>query len=149
MRKKHWKELVNMKINDTSFLKQPSYFTKPSLFMGKIITFSFLSKFWKITHCSLCRGGGPAMTTQCLLFIAIHIWLTTALKPIALRYYIKNQKVPSSNPNRCLAWPWDPTSRLLETFRSGKNKMQSLTSGYWGCPLDNSPKLAEGQPNSS
>ena len=40
-------------------------------------------------------------------------------------------------------------TRLPVTFGSNMYKTQWLTSGEWGCPLDNGPKLAVGQPNSS
>ena len=62
----------------------------------------------------------------------------------------KNRKVPGLNPTRRSAGLRDPT--LLRGFRwpsSRKCKTQWLTSVEWECPLNNGPKLAVGQSNSS
>ena len=70
--------------------------------------------------------------------------------PSGLRRCNKNQKVPGSNPPRHSARLRDPTSLWGSRWPSGqKCKTQWLTSGEWGCPLDNDPKLAVRQPNSS
>ena len=50
------------------------------------------------------------------------------------------------------AWPGLATQPHYEApgdFWVKNVKMQRLTWGEWGCPLDNGPKLAVGQPNSS
>ena len=70
--------------------------------------------------------------------------------PSGLRRCSKNRKVPGSNPTRRSAGLRDPTSLRGSRWPSGRKcKTQWLTSGEWGCPLDNGPKLAVGQPNSS
>ena len=71
--------------------------------------------------------------------------------PSGLRRCSKNRKVPGSNPTRCSAGLRDPTSLRGSWWPSGRKfkKTQWLTSGQWGCPLDNGPKLAVRQPNSS
>ena len=52
----------------------------------------------------------------------------------------KNRKVPGSNPTRRSAGLRDPTSLRGSRWHSGqKCKTQWLTSGEWGCPLDNGP----------
>ena len=83
-------------------------------------------------------------------------WYTTRwfsfcfLWPSGLRRCSKNRKVPGSIPTRRSAGLWDPTSLRGSRWPSGRKcKTQWLTSGEWGCPLDNGPKLAMGQPNSS
>ena len=49
------------------------------------------------------------------IYIYIYIYILGKGKwPSVLRYYIQ-RKVTGSNPNRCLAWLWDPTS--LQTTR--------------------------------
>ena len=61
-----------------------------------------------------------------------------------------NRNVPGSILNRRSAGLRDPTSLRGSRWPSGRKcKRQWLTSGEWGCPLDNDPKLAVGQPNSS
>ena len=70
--------------------------------------------------------------------------------PSVLKHCSKYCKVPSSNPIRHLAWLRDPTSLRGSQWPSAqKCKMQWLTSGEWGYPLDNGPKMDVGQPNSS
>ena len=70
--------------------------------------------------------------------------------PSVLKHCSKYHKVPSSNPIRHLAWLRDPISLRGSQWPSGqKCKMQWLTSGEWGYPLDNGPKMDVGQPNSS
>ena len=62
----------------------------------------------------------------------------------------KNRKFPSSNPTRCSAGLRDLTSLRDSLWPSGRKcKMQWLALGEWGCPPNNGPKLAVGQPNSS
>ena len=69
--------------------------------------------------------------------------------PSGLRRCGKNRKVPSSKPTRRSSRLRDPTSLRGSRWPSGRKckKTQWLTSGEWGCPLDNDPKLAVGQPN--
>ena len=70
--------------------------------------------------------------------------------PSGLERCSKNRKVPGSNPTRRSAGLRDSTSLQGSRWPSGcKRKTQWLTSGEWVCPLDNGPKLAVGQPNSS
>ena len=70
--------------------------------------------------------------------------------PSGLRRCSKNRKVPGSNPTRRSDGPRDPTSLRGSRWPPGRKwKTQCLTSGEWGCPLDNGPKLAVGQPSSS
>ena len=71
--------------------------------------------------------------------------------PSGLRRCSKNRKVPSSIPTRRSVGLRDPTLLRGSRWPSGRKckKTQWLTSGEWGCPLDNGPKLAMGQPNSS
>ena len=62
----------------------------------------------------------------------------------------KNWRLPGSNPTRHLARLRDPTSLQDSRWPSGRKcKTQWLTSGKWGCPLNNDPKLAVRYPNSS
>ena len=72
--------------------------------------------------------------------------------PSGLRYCSKNRKVPGSNPTRRSVGLRDPTSirgSQWPTLGSKNVKTQWLTSGEWGCPLENRQKLAVGQPNRS
>ena len=70
--------------------------------------------------------------------------------PRGLMYCSKNQKVPGSNPTRHSAGLREPTSFQGSWWPTGRKcKIQWSTSGEWGCPLNNGPKLAVGQPNSS
>ena len=70
--------------------------------------------------------------------------------PSGLRRCSKNRKVPCSNPTRRSAGLRDPTSLRGSWWPLGRKcNTQWLTSGEWGCPIDNGPKLALGQPNSS
>ena len=70
--------------------------------------------------------------------------------PSGLGRCSKNRKVSGSNPTRRSAGLRDPTSLRGSRWPPGRKcKTQWLTSGEWGCPLDNGPKLAVGQPNSS
>ena len=83
-------------------------------------------------------------------------WIKTALAnenfwewPSGLRH-CSNWKVPCSKPTKCLARIWDPTLLWGSWWPLGRKcKTQWLTTGEWGCPLDNGPKLAMGQLNSS
>ena len=57
-----------------------------------------------------------------------------------------------SNPTLHSAWLRDPVSLQGSRWPSGricKKNRKWLTSGEWGCLLDNGQKLAVGQPNSS
>ena len=70
--------------------------------------------------------------------------------PSGLRRCSKNRKVPGSITTRRSAGPRDPTSLRGSRRPPGRKcKTQWLKSGEWGCPLDNGPKLAVGQPNNS
>ena len=70
--------------------------------------------------------------------------------PSGLRRCCKNQKVPGWSPTRHSAGLRDPISLWGSWWPLGwKCKMQWLTSGEWGCPLYNGPKLTVGQSNSS
>ena len=61
--------------------------------------------------------------------------------PSGLRRCSKNQKVPGSNSTRRSAGLRDPTSLRGFRWPSGRKcNTQWLTSGEWGCPLDNGPK---------
>ena len=48
-----------------------------------------------------------------------------------------------------IGWRKDRTLKDYRWPLGQKSKIQWLTSGEWGCPLDNDPKLALGQPKSS
>ena len=70
--------------------------------------------------------------------------------PSGLRHCNQNWKVPSSIPAR--HWLGLETQLCYEApddLQVNYVKMQWLTLGKWGCPLDNDPELAVGQPNSS
>ena len=68
--------------------------------------------------------------------------------PNKWRCCYQNRKVPCSNPTKSSAGtqPHDKTPGELWVKTV---KMQWLTSGKWGCPISNSPKLTVGQPNRS
>ena len=70
--------------------------------------------------------------------------------PSGLRRCDQNGKVSGSNPTRRLAGLWDPTMHEAPGDpRVEYVKRKWLTLGEWDCLLDNGPKLAVGQPNSS
>ena len=70
--------------------------------------------------------------------------------PSGSRRCIRIGRIPVQNLTRRSARLRDPTSLRGSQWPSGqKCKMQWLTLSQWGCPLDNGPKLAVGQPNSS
>ena len=48
-----------------------------------------------------------------------------------------------------VGWSKDRTLKDYRWPLGQKSKTQWLTSDEWGCPLDNDPKLAVGQPKSS
>ena len=65
--------------------------------------------------------------------------------PSWLRCCDQNRKVPSSNPTRYLARLRDPTHyEALGDPRVKYVKCKWLTSGEWGCLLNNGPKLVHG-----
>ena len=60
--------------------------------------------------------------------------------PSGLRHCYQNWKVAGSNPTRHLPGLRDPTSLQGSQWPSDQIcKMQLLTLGEWGCPLDNDP----------
>ena len=60
-----------------------------------------------------------------------------------LRHCDQNWRVLGSNPTR------KPRYEAPGDIQVEIAKMQGLTSGWWGCPLENGPKLTVGQPNSN
>ena len=70
--------------------------------------------------------------------------------PSGLRRCSKNRKVLGSNPTRHLAGLRDPTSLQDSWWPLGRKcKTQWVVLGEWGCLVDNGPKLAMRQLNSS
>ena len=110
-----------------------------------VVSYQFLFKFEALTAKShfltktLCIGLDVKKLNTWSHFLLpsnyFHFNLTLHGEwPSGLRLCNQNQKVPTWNPTRCLA---------------GLGWMQWLTSCEWSCFLNNYPKLAVGQPNSS
>ena len=108
----------------------------------------YLFRFYQHTIAILIRKVFPLELIY--YYVMWKITNTRGEWPSGLRRCSKNRKVPGSITTRHSAGPRDPTSLRGSRRPPGRKcKTQWLKSGEWGCPLDNGPKLAVGQPNNS